>query len=215
MTRWLIVFRFCCCVAAYIHYIRVFIATRISRCVSFVLVCFWSAFILLTALEFIVLPRTNTVDNNTKQKTNQKTTWYGCIMILLKNQPSTLIRVQELCESRGGRPGLSALMSLTVSVDVKQHWTMLRHRSQFVSNMLPRTWSSIYIIIIIDFKESISQPLTFKSQAISQLVYQSVGRTDQTGTDLVRSAVRRSQQQLAKRWESYVSTPALHSAEER
>ena len=32
-----------------------------------------------------------------------------------------LARVQELCESRGGRPGLSILMSLTVSVDVKQH----------------------------------------------------------------------------------------------
>ena len=31
------------------------------------------------------------------------------------------LRVQELCESRGGRPGLSVLMSLTVSVDVKQH----------------------------------------------------------------------------------------------
>ena len=30
-------------------------------------------------------------------------------------------RVEELCESRGGRPGLSVLMSLTVSVDVKQH----------------------------------------------------------------------------------------------
>ena len=30
-------------------------------------------------------------------------------------------RVQELCQSRGGRPGLSVLMSLTVSVDVKQH----------------------------------------------------------------------------------------------
>ena len=30
-------------------------------------------------------------------------------------------RVQELCESGGGRPGLSVLMSLTVSVDVKQH----------------------------------------------------------------------------------------------
>ena len=30
-------------------------------------------------------------------------------------------RVQELCESRGGRPGLSVLMSLTVSEDVKQH----------------------------------------------------------------------------------------------
>ena len=31
------------------------------------------------------------------------------------------IRVQELCESRGGRPGLSVLMSLMISVDVKQH----------------------------------------------------------------------------------------------
>ena len=31
------------------------------------------------------------------------------------------VRVQELCESRGGRPGLAVLMSLTVSVDVKQH----------------------------------------------------------------------------------------------
>ena len=30
----------------------------------------------------------------------------------------TLI-VQELCESRGGRPGLSVLTSLLVSVDVK------------------------------------------------------------------------------------------------
>ena len=34
-----------------------------------------------------------------------------------------------------GRPGLPVLMSLTVSVDVKQHWTMLRHWSQFVPNM--------------------------------------------------------------------------------
>ena len=30
-----------------------------------------------------------------------------------------VIRVQELCESRGGRPGLSVLTSLLVSVDVK------------------------------------------------------------------------------------------------
>ena len=29
--------------------------------------------------------------------------------------------VQELCESRGGRPGLSVLTSLLVSVDVKLH----------------------------------------------------------------------------------------------
>ena len=45
------------------------------------------------------------------------------------------VRVQELCQSRGGRPGLSVLMSLTVSVDVKQHLTMLRHWSQFVPNV--------------------------------------------------------------------------------
>ena len=31
------------------------------------------------------------------------------------------LRVQELRESRGGRPGLPVLMSLMVSVDVKQH----------------------------------------------------------------------------------------------
>ena len=29
--------------------------------------------------------------------------------------------VQELCESRGGRPGLSVLTSLLVSVDVKSY----------------------------------------------------------------------------------------------
>ena len=33
--------------------------------------------------------------------------------------PTSLIIVQELCESRGGRPGLSVLTSLLVSVDVK------------------------------------------------------------------------------------------------
>ena len=30
-----------------------------------------------------------------------------------------MVIVQELCESRGGRPGLSVLTSLLVSVDVK------------------------------------------------------------------------------------------------
>ena len=30
-------------------------------------------------------------------------------------------RAQEVCESRGGRPGLSLLTSLIVSVDVKQY----------------------------------------------------------------------------------------------
>ena len=32
---------------------------------------------------------------------------------------SRMVIVQELCESRGGRPGLSVLTSLLVSVDVK------------------------------------------------------------------------------------------------
>ena len=32
---------------------------------------------------------------------------------------SLRVIVQELCESRGGRPGLSVLTSLLVSVDVK------------------------------------------------------------------------------------------------
>ena len=35
--------------------------------------------------------------------------------------------VQELCESRGGRPRLSVLTSLLVSVDVKNYWTVFRH----------------------------------------------------------------------------------------
>ena len=43
--------------------------------------------------------------------------------------------VQELWESRGGRPGLSVITSLPVSVDVKLYWTMLRHWSQLVPNM--------------------------------------------------------------------------------
>ena len=48
--------------------------------------------------------------------------------------------VQKLCESRGGRPGLSVLMSLLVSVDVKIYWTVLRHWSQLVRNMSTDIW---------------------------------------------------------------------------
>ena len=46
-----------------------------------------------------------------------------------------VILVQELCESRGGRPGLSDIASLLVSVDVKLYSTMLQHWSQLVPNM--------------------------------------------------------------------------------
>ena len=45
------------------------------------------------------------------------------------------VRVQEMCESRGGRPGLSALTSLMVSVDVKLYCTMLTDWSQLVPSM--------------------------------------------------------------------------------
>ena len=35
--------------------------------------------------------------------------------------PAPFVSVQELCESRGGRPELSVLTSLLVSVDVKNY----------------------------------------------------------------------------------------------
>ena len=39
--------------------------------------------------------------------------------VYIQVQACGCILVQELCESRGGRPGLSVLTSLPVSVDVK------------------------------------------------------------------------------------------------
>ena len=67
----------------------------------------------------------NTTDNASCDGKQNKTACYQ------------MFRVQELCKSWGGRPGLSILdlMSLTVSVDVKQTLTVLRHWSQFVLDM--------------------------------------------------------------------------------
>ena len=39
----------------------------------------------------------------------------------MEEKPEEPFRVQELGESRGGRPGLPVLMRLMVSVDVKRH----------------------------------------------------------------------------------------------
>ena len=39
--------------------------------------------------------------------------------------------VQELCESRGGRPGLPSLINPMVSVDVKQHFNNMGGRTKF------------------------------------------------------------------------------------
>ena len=43
-----------------------------------------------------------------------------CCLLKGSSGPPTVI-VQELCESRGGRPELSVLTSLLVSVDVKNY----------------------------------------------------------------------------------------------
>ena len=61
-------------------------------------------------------------------------------MLKSKNKLANTSIVQELCESRGGRPGLSVLMSLLVSLDVKIYWTVLRHWSQLVPNMSTDIW---------------------------------------------------------------------------
>ena len=42
------------------------------------------------------------------------------LLLIFRPQPPPF-RVQELCESQGGRPVFPVLMSLMVSVDVKQH----------------------------------------------------------------------------------------------
>ena len=60
--------------------------------------------------------------------------------IKLPNVTRKIYIVQELCESRGGRPGLSVLTSLLVSVDVKIYCTVLRHWSQLVPNMSHDIW---------------------------------------------------------------------------
>ena len=44
---------------------------------------------------------------------------HTCRLYTLDFQSWQYVIVQELCESRGGRPGLSVLTSLLVSVDVK------------------------------------------------------------------------------------------------
>ena len=61
-------------------------------------------------------------------------------VLLRENICQLWVIVQELCESWGGRPGLSVLTNLLVSVDVKIYWTVLRHWSQLVPNMSTDIW---------------------------------------------------------------------------
>ena len=62
---------------------------------------------LVTHVESLV-PNMLLASEDIKQKQNERT-----------NERRIAVIVQELCESRGGRPGLSVLTSLLVSVDVK------------------------------------------------------------------------------------------------
>ena len=55
--------------------------------------------------------------------------WPQLSKVLKLARSAHRVIVQELCESRGGRPGLSVLTSLLVSVDVKIYCTVLRHWS--------------------------------------------------------------------------------------
>ena len=71
--------------------------------------------------------------------------------LLGDSELKSCVRVQELCESRSGRPGLSVLMSLTVSVDVKQHRTMFigTGHSLYLICQLTSEDTKLYILILI------------------------------------------------------------------
>ena len=81
------------------------------------------------------LPQTEATCNNTPIHQTE-----AAGHVRAKRQRISNSIVQELCERRGGRPGLSVLTSLLVSVDVKIYWTMLRHWSQLVPNMSTDIW---------------------------------------------------------------------------
>ena len=89
---------------------------------------------------------TQTACQYTLHLSHTSCSWSSIYIVIISSSTVTSEVSPELCESRGGRPGLPVLMSFTVSVVVKQHWTMLRLWSQFVpnnyANRHPRTWSS-------------------------------------------------------------------------
>ena len=72
---------------------------------------------------------TSTVEQTWKHRKKCVYYIFTCLLHLVVS-----IRVQELCEIGGGRPGLPVLMSLTVSVDIKHVPSM--------STQHPRTLSS-------------------------------------------------------------------------
>ena len=80
-------------------------------------------------------------------------TGMSSVTISIKSLAGSFLIVQELCESRGGRPRLTVLTNFLVSVDVKLYWTVLRHWSQLFPNMSTKTSEDIkqHFIIIGSF----------------------------------------------------------------
>ena len=71
----------------------------------------------------------------------------------------SIYRSQELCKSRGGRPGLPSLISLMVSVDVKQHFDQRIHSILYRAQELcespggrPGLPSLISLMVSVDVK---------------------------------------------------------------
>ena len=109
-----------------------FIASHVNREVmscsptmSQVVDLFWSGMFRLTVVsadtvsrtvaKFTSRTRSRGCESGLLPRCHLKTTGHKSV----KCEPVWPCIVQELCESRGGRPGLSVLTSLLVSVDVK------------------------------------------------------------------------------------------------
>ena len=57
---------------------------------------------------------------------------YGYVRHMYMCSEALRVRAQELCESRGGRPGFPSLINKpTVSVDLKQHFNEALHVGRF------------------------------------------------------------------------------------
>ena len=96
--------------------------------IIFVIECFYLRELSIVCCRVLEKERKKKKRKRKESKTTRKggilgfTPAYLFYLILTSNcfgQISRQIIVQELCDSRGGRPGLSVLTSLLVSVDVK------------------------------------------------------------------------------------------------
>ena len=71
------------------------------------------------ATVIVSMDTVSAVSDSSQQRLKRQTGKYRCHLTNMPIALAIVSIVQELCESRGGRPGLSVLTSLLVSVDVK------------------------------------------------------------------------------------------------